>query len=283
MGRRFAIVIGVAAAGVMALGAQTAAADVVKYDTKVTIHKHNRAWYHGFVYSDRDHNLEYDPATAVRKCMGERRVILFKQRPGADRKLGTDESEFFRAEVRGSWSLGLDPAAGSHGRLYVKVTRKVRDRFVCRADRSRTIRGSHDSTPALATAAPNVVKYDTELTLTKESGGGYYHGWVMSDRDRNPEYDPAKGVRKCMVGRRVVLFRLRPGADRKLGTDRSEWGPRGRLFRGRNAAPQFPQGLRQGRWEERVRRDYGDRVRAKVQRKVRDRYVCRADHAVYSH
>ena len=35
MGNRFAIVIGVAAAGVMALGAQTAAApDVVKYDTE---------------------------------------------------------------------------------------------------------------------------------------------------------------------------------------------------------------------------------------------------------
>ena len=39
MGKRFAIVIGVAAAGVMALGPQTAAAapDVVKYDTKLTL------------------------------------------------------------------------------------------------------------------------------------------------------------------------------------------------------------------------------------------------------
>ena len=39
MGKRFAIVIGVAAAGVMALGAQTAAAapKVVKYDTELTI------------------------------------------------------------------------------------------------------------------------------------------------------------------------------------------------------------------------------------------------------
>ena len=39
MGKRFAIVIGVAAAGVMALGAQTAAAgpEVVKYNAKVTI------------------------------------------------------------------------------------------------------------------------------------------------------------------------------------------------------------------------------------------------------
>ena len=39
MGKRFAIVIGVAAAGVMALGAQTAAAapEVVKYGTELTI------------------------------------------------------------------------------------------------------------------------------------------------------------------------------------------------------------------------------------------------------
>jgi hypothetical protein len=130
---------------------------------------------------------------------------------------------------------------------------------------------------AQTAAAPEVVKYDTKLTLTKEGGGGggLYHGWVKSDRDRNPEYDPAKGVRKCMVGRVVVLFKLRPGADRKLGTDRSEWGPTWQLFKGR-------QGLRQGRWEERTRRDYGDRVRATVKRKVRVRYVCRADRAVYS-
>jgi hypothetical protein len=39
MGRRFAIVIGAAAAGVMALGAQTAAAEVVKYDTELTLTK----------------------------------------------------------------------------------------------------------------------------------------------------------------------------------------------------------------------------------------------------
>jgi hypothetical protein len=136
---------------------------------------------------------------------------------------------------------------------------------------------------AQTAAAPEVVKYDTKLTLTKEGGGGggLYHGWVKSDRDRNPEYDPAKGVRKCMVGRRVVLFKLRPGPDRRLGTDLSEWGPSGQLFEAWDATAQWPSGLRQGRWEERTR-DYGDRVRAVVKRKVRDRYVCRADRAVYS-
>jgi hypothetical protein len=139
------------------------------------------------------------------------------------------------------------------------------------------------------TAAADVVKYDTELTLTKDwqphgvpvTARGLYHGWVMSDRDRNPEYDPAKGVRKCMVGRRVVLFKLRPGPDRRLGTDLSEWGPSGQLFEAWDATAPWPSGLRQGRWEERTR-DYGDRVRAVVKRKVRDRYVCRADRAVYS-
>jgi hypothetical protein len=33
----------------------------------------------------------------------------------------------------------------------------------------------------------------------------------------------------------------------------------------------------------RVDRDYGDRVRAKVPRKVRDGFVCRADHAAFRH
>jgi hypothetical protein len=50
MGKRFAIVIGVAAAGVMALGAQTATAapDVVKYETKLTITTDRGFLYHGW-------------------------------------------------------------------------------------------------------------------------------------------------------------------------------------------------------------------------------------------
>ena len=39
MGRRFALVIGVAAAGLMALGAQAATAGVVPYDTKLRVLK----------------------------------------------------------------------------------------------------------------------------------------------------------------------------------------------------------------------------------------------------
>jgi hypothetical protein len=56
MGKRFAIVIGVAAAGVVALGAQAAAGapDVVKYDTKLTITTDRGFLYHGSVLSDRD-------------------------------------------------------------------------------------------------------------------------------------------------------------------------------------------------------------------------------------
>src|SRR5215208_2179106 len=73
MGKRFAIVIGVAAAGVMALGAQTAAAAPVhKYDTKLTItheghHTHQGVFWHGSVLSDRDRSPVYHRAKAVRK------------------------------------------------------------------------------------------------------------------------------------------------------------------------------------------------------------------------
>ena len=81
MGKRFAIVIGVAAAGVMALGPQTAGArpEVVKYDAKVTIHRIKAGagpYFHGSVESK------------VRKCMDGRRVVVFKKRPGADQKDG---------------------------------------------------------------------------------------------------------------------------------------------------------------------------------------------------
>ena len=70
-----------------------------------------------------------------------------------------------------------------------------------------------------------VVTYRTLLTITTERGF-LYHGWVQSDRDRNPVYDPATAVRKCMEGRRVALFKQLPGADRTLGTVRSHGVPR---------------------------------------------------------
>jgi hypothetical protein len=140
MGKRFAIVIGVAAAGVMALGAQTAAApdvaspDVVKCDTKLTIAKGQGRLYHGRVISGVpvDDGVGFTPE--VRKCMEGRRVVLIKQRPGADRKLGTSRSQWGDGE--GHWRVVI-PQTG--GRVYAKVRPKVSDRFVCRADRSETI------------------------------------------------------------------------------------------------------------------------------------------------
>ena len=121
MGKRFAIVIGVAAAGVMAFGAQTAAAapEAVKYDTELTVTKDRGANYHGWVNSE------------VRKCMERRRVIVFKRRHGADQKLGT-----VRTNWEGNWWLYLDRRQDDNQRVYAKVTRRERDRFVCRADRS---------------------------------------------------------------------------------------------------------------------------------------------------
>ena len=99
MGKRFAIVIGVAAAGVMALGTQTAAA-LPKYQTRVTIAKES-CCYHGRVYSE------------VRKCLDGRKVVLFKQRPGADRRLGKARSHFVHGEHHRSavWVIAT-PRAG---------------------------------------------------------------------------------------------------------------------------------------------------------------------------
>jgi hypothetical protein len=120
MGKRFAIVIGVAATGVMALGAQTAAApsDVVKYNTKVTIAEDRGALYHGFVGSE------------VKKCMDGRRVVVFNRQDGADRKLGTARSKLQHGRV-GVWGFH-----GTHAHhVYAKVRREVHDGFVCRGDR----------------------------------------------------------------------------------------------------------------------------------------------------
>jgi hypothetical protein len=93
-----------------------------------------------------------------------------------------------------------------------------------------------------AAAFAGVHKYDTGLTGTKEAS--VYHGKVKSK------------VMKCERGRLVVLFALRPGADRKVGTDRSD---------------------RQGLWA--VDPHGGGRFYAKVRRKSGNGYVCRADRA----
>ena len=106
MGKRFALVIGVAAVGVMALGAQTgAAAQGVEYNTKLWITTDRGFWIHGFVLSDRDHNPRYDPAKKVTECMDGREVTVFKKQPGADRMLATALSQFIPRQRNGQWTL----------------------------------------------------------------------------------------------------------------------------------------------------------------------------------
>ena len=134
MGKRFAIVIGVAVAGVMALGAQPAAAgpaDVVKYDTKLTLglHVHQR-----FYYWLRAEGTE---------CELGRRVVLFLRRPGADRKLGTDRSgpdRFGPHRLYGGVIIAKEHRVTV---VYAKVRREVHDEFVCGRDRSQL----HDDRP----------------------------------------------------------------------------------------------------------------------------------------
>ncbi|HEY6652547.1 MAG TPA: hypothetical protein VI028_00325 [Solirubrobacterales bacterium] len=122
--KRFAILFCVAATGVMALGAQMGAQvpDVVSYGTKVTILKDQRT-LHGRVRSE-----------GGSKCRVGREVILFRKRPGPDRKLGADRSgpghgpAFF-------WAVKVKNRE-IKGPLYAKVTPKVGDGFVCRGDTS---------------------------------------------------------------------------------------------------------------------------------------------------
>jgi hypothetical protein len=135
--KRFAIVIGVAAVGVIALGAQTGAQvpDVVSYGTKVTIDK-DWATLHGEVNSK-----------GGRKCWVGREVIVFRKRPGPDRELGATRSVFRRLHGRHNWEVlvkGLEkqgPGRPDLGRVFAKVTREVGDGFVCRADKSRVLVG----------------------------------------------------------------------------------------------------------------------------------------------
>ena len=126
--KRFAIVIGVAAAGAMTLGAQTALA--ATYNTKLTITQdqgsRGHALIHGQVVSG-----------GGKKCeVGRKGVTLFKQRPGADRKLGVAKVMFVDAGPNGStgWGISVQAKAGLH--VYATVSPKVGDGFVCSGGRS---------------------------------------------------------------------------------------------------------------------------------------------------
>jgi hypothetical protein len=116
--KRFAIVIGLAAAGVMALGVQTASA--ATYDTKVTITEVSGQLH---VFSGRLN------AQGGGKCEAGRVVTLFRQKPGADRKLGA-----VRSRPGGNWRLAIQAKPG--WRVYAKAMREVGDGFVCNSDRS---------------------------------------------------------------------------------------------------------------------------------------------------
>jgi hypothetical protein len=131
MPKRVAIVIGVAAAGVMTLGAQTttAAPNVVKYDTKLILRIHNHDRFIYWVKSE------------ARKCERGRRVVLFEARPGTDRKLGSARSEHRSEPRRGETVITAPEPRGDV--VYAKVSREVHDEFVCDGDRSEL----HDDRP----------------------------------------------------------------------------------------------------------------------------------------
>jgi hypothetical protein len=130
MGKRFAIVIGVAAAGVMTLGAQTATA--ATYNTRVTIGQGYCSpcapykFLHGNVYS------------AARKCEVGRRLVVFKQQPGTDRRFG-GVAEFGHEDwPLNHWDFFPPAKAGWH--VYALVRGEVRRHgLVCRSDRSRIL------------------------------------------------------------------------------------------------------------------------------------------------
>ena len=73
--KRFAILIGLAAVGVMALGAQTVMADRAGPASHDAVPTAELAPFHGGLGSE------------LRKCVAGRRVFLFRKRRGPDRRV----------------------------------------------------------------------------------------------------------------------------------------------------------------------------------------------------
>ena len=111
-----------AAVAVTGIAVPAASAGVHKYDTKAKITFTGNKFVYGWVKSK------------VWKCEGNRRVVLFKERRGADRKLGAARTR--HKYGWGDWALVPHQPGGL---LYLKVTRAKRDGDVCLADRSGTV------------------------------------------------------------------------------------------------------------------------------------------------
>jgi hypothetical protein len=97
--------------------AAAAFAGVHKYDTELT----------GHINAERDRSYRGYVKSEVHKCEPKRLVVLFRMRPGTDRKAGAD-----RSDRRGFWDV--DPRGG--GRFYAEVRPKSGNGWVCRADRA---------------------------------------------------------------------------------------------------------------------------------------------------
>lgn len=120
---RALVVVAAWAAIVAAFAAAPAdAGQTLTFSTVATISR-NAPYFHGRTHSGT-------------VCQRNRRVKLFKKRSGPDRKLGAR-----RSNRRGRWKISARPRRGKY---YVKVKAATRRRsgttYVCRRDRSRTIR-----------------------------------------------------------------------------------------------------------------------------------------------
>ena len=130
-GPRWVVALGLTALACAGL-APAAFAGVHKYDTELKIARDSSKFFHGEVKS------------AVRKCEGGRRVVLFKKRPGADRKLKSVRSPRSGPD-RGKWGVVLDGKLHRGNRHYAQVKRKSGNGYVCRADRSKTLTWPNES------------------------------------------------------------------------------------------------------------------------------------------
>ena len=190
----------------------------------------------------------------VSACTKHRKVKLYTRRPGEDKKLAGTTYTDRHPGHHGDWgeTLGHTPRPF---RYFAVVTEERKDGYHCARDKSSVRRKRELGAGSVAMSlgaqrGGGVLEYDTKLRITADRG--FLYGWVKP------------GFRKCERGRWVTLFKQRPGADRRLATDRTG-GP--------------------GRWRIEVVLGFIEaHVRpvatyAKVRPKVRDRFVCLADRA----
>ena len=182
--------------GAMGLGLSPTLAQAAKGDTLLGFthlmytEMASEALYRGPIHSDKE------------QCLDSRKVTFYRQRGGPDDKIGTAFT-FEDQPDEYLWST-LKFKEPKDGTYYAKVAGTAK----CKGDKSNTKKYPPENRSAAPAARAGKIDTFVDLTIIEYLVGPdetFFRGEIDSDK------------RKCLLDRKIVVFRKRSGDDEKIG------------------------------------------------------------------